>query len=451
MVENIFAANPPKTAIDSSSLKSLTVRPILAVEREAWDRLMTQHHYLGFRSIVGESLRYVAILQGQLVGLVGWGAAAFKTRGRDEWIGWSTQLQWQRLRWIANNVRFLILPGIAIRNLASKILGQNVRRLSKDWQVVHGHSIFLAETFVDSARFKGTCYRAAGWIDLGQTRGYGRSAGRYYAHGKPKTIFVVPMRPDARQMLSDHTCELFKKGGSMRGIGLSKQKATSLMDHLMRVPDPRKLQGIRHKKMTIIAIAVCAILSGARGFAAIGEWGKNASQKTLERLGCRRNKTTKIYNAPSEPTLRRVMQTIDAVAVDREVGAWLFEQAQHSKENATVCIDGKTLRGSAKSGGKQVQLLSAFLAREGIVIAQQEVESKSNEIPAVIPMLQDVDIEGMVVTADALHTQKGFAEFIVKEKKADYVLTVKDNQATLKNDIETLRLEDFSPCARDGG
>jgi len=446
MDKDILVAKPPKTPLDSTSLKSLIVRPILTEEREGWDRQMAEHHYLGFRSIVGESLRYVAILQGQCVALVGWGAAAFKTGPRDQWIGWTTQLQWQRLRWIANNVRFLILPGIAIPNLASKILAQNIRRLSKDWQVVHGHSILLAETFVDSARFKGTCYRAAGWIELGQTRGYGRSAGQYYCHGKPKTIFVLPLRPEARQMLSDHTCELFKKGGSsMISIGLNKQKAASLLEHLMRVKDPRKLQGIRHKKMTILAIVICAILCGARSFAAISDWGKNASQKTLARLGCRKDKRTKRYIAPSEPTVRRVMQTIDAVAVDKEIGAWMLQQAQRSEGRATLSLDGKTLRGSAKSGGKQVQLLSAFLAREGAVIAQEQIDSKSNEIPAVAPMLQEVDIRGMVVTADALHTQKGFAEFIVKEKKADYVLTVKDNQPSLKNDIQTLQLEGFPP------
>jgi hypothetical protein len=451
MAEIITVANPPTPVFDSSSLKSLIVRPILRAERDLWARLMARHHYLGFRSIVGESMRYVAILQGQWVALVGWGASAFKIRPRDEWIGWSRELQWQRLRWITNNVRFLILPGVAIPNLASKILAQNIRRLSKDWQIAHGHSILLAETFVDSARFRGTCYRAAGWMELGQTRGYGRNAGQYYTHGKPKTIFVLPLWRDARELLSDHACELFKKGGSMKSIGLSKQKAASLLEHLMRVPDPRKLQGIRHKKMTVLAIAVCAILCGARGFAAISEWGKNASQKTLARLGCRRDKTTKRYIAPSEPTVRRVLQTIDAAAVDREVGAWTLQQAQVAQKKATVCLDGKTLRGSAKKGGKQVQLLSAFLAREGAVIAQQQIESKSNEIPAVAPMLQAVDIQGMVVTADALHTQKGFAEFVVKEKKADYVLTVKDNQPSLKNDIETLRLEDFPPCVRDGG
>lgn len=96
---------------------TLIVRPIIASERKTWDALMKQHHYLGFRVIVGESLRYVAFLGDQPVALIGWGAAAFKSRHRDTWIGWEPHLKWRRLRFIANNVRFLILPDIHVPNL----------------------------------------------------------------------------------------------------------------------------------------------------------------------------------------------------------------------------------------------------------------------------------------------------------------------------------------------
>ncbi|MBI4691673.1 MAG: DUF4338 domain-containing protein, partial [Nitrospirae bacterium] len=108
------------------SLSSLEVRPIFANERHEWDSLMGQYHYLGLRNIVGESVRYVALLENRWVALIGWGTAAFKNRHREAWIGWRPEIQWQRLKFIANNVRFLILDSIP--NLASKVLSLNLKR-----------------------------------------------------------------------------------------------------------------------------------------------------------------------------------------------------------------------------------------------------------------------------------------------------------------------------------
>jgi len=120
-----------------SPLYSLVVRPITSNERANWDTLMSKHHYLGFRSLVGESIRYVAELKGRWVALLGWSAAALKCQPRDTWIGWPQVIQWQRLYLILNNSRFLILPDIHIPNLASKILSLNLKRLAKDWEKIH--------------------------------------------------------------------------------------------------------------------------------------------------------------------------------------------------------------------------------------------------------------------------------------------------------------------------
>ena len=127
----------------------LEVRPIFPCEQSLWNDLVKKHHYLGLRAIVGEAMRYVALLDGQWVALVGFGAAALKSRHRDCFIGWKPAIQWQRLKLVANNVRFLILPDIRIKNLASKVLSLTTKRLSADWLELHGHPILLAETFVD--------------------------------------------------------------------------------------------------------------------------------------------------------------------------------------------------------------------------------------------------------------------------------------------------------------
>ena len=199
---------------------TIIVRPIIASEREAWDTLMDRYHYLGLRAIVGESLRYVAFLGNRPVALLGWGAAAFKSRHRDAWIGWEAHLKWRRLCFIANNVRFLLLPDIHVPNLASRILGHNLRRLSSDWEAVYRHPILIAETFVDTSRYRGTCYKAAGFFPLGETRGFRRNGGKYYLHGQPKTILVRPLRRDACRLLSDpfSNPKLFKEEGIMVDI-----------------------------------------------------------------------------------------------------------------------------------------------------------------------------------------------------------------------------------------
>ena len=141
-------------------LAGIHVRPIYTGERDLWDALIRQHHYLGLHSLVGKTLRYVAVFQGHWLALLGWQAAALKCKDGDRWIGWAPVTQYQRLHFIANNSRFLILPGVRIKNLASRILSLNLKRLSSDWLGVHGHPVFLAETFVETPRFTGACYRA---------------------------------------------------------------------------------------------------------------------------------------------------------------------------------------------------------------------------------------------------------------------------------------------------
>lgn len=119
-----------------TELHSLLVRIIRHDEESLWNELMATRHYLGFRQLVGESIKYVAEIKDEWVALMGWGTTAFKCGARDGWIGWSKEQQWSRLLFVANNLRFLILPGVKIPNLASKILSVNVKRLSSDWQTV---------------------------------------------------------------------------------------------------------------------------------------------------------------------------------------------------------------------------------------------------------------------------------------------------------------------------
>jgi len=178
--------------LSPSSEKPLVVRTVRREEQARWRTLMQRHHYLGFERIVGESLCYVAIRGADWVALLGWGSAALKCGPRDQWIGWDRALQWRRLHLMTNNVRFLILPEGQEPNLASRILALNLKRLSQDWELYYGHPILLAETFVDGARFRGTCYRAAGWQVLGQTRGFAKRNRHYWRHCRPNWYWCAP-------------------------------------------------------------------------------------------------------------------------------------------------------------------------------------------------------------------------------------------------------------------
>jgi hypothetical protein len=191
----------------------------------------------------------------------------------------------------------------------------------------------------------------------------------------------------------------------------------------------------------VLAIAICAIIGSARSFAAIAEWGQRASQNLLRRLNCRRNPTTKCFCAPSEPTIRRVLQSVNAEAVDQALSGWLCSLAG---EEEAIAIDGKVIKG-ARQNGQPVQVLSAFSHQQGVVLGQQTIDSKTNEIPMLPTLLGSLDLNGKVVTADALHTQRETARYLVEKKKADYLFTVKDNQPTLKEDIEALDLPAFPP------
>ncbi|MGQ9689559.1 MAG: Druantia anti-phage system protein DruA [Desulfobaccales bacterium] len=168
-----------------------------------WDYLVHHHHCLGRPRLVGEHLRYLAFLNGQLVACLGWASAAFKVEDRDRFIGWDVPTRHKHLCFIANNVRFLILPWVRIKHLASKVLSLNLRRLSQDRQTVYGHPLYLAETFVDLSRFKGICYQASNWINVGVTKGSAKRGNRYHHHGQPKAIYLYPLHRNFRRKLAD--------------------------------------------------------------------------------------------------------------------------------------------------------------------------------------------------------------------------------------------------------
>ncbi len=170
-----------------------------------WRELVERHHYLGYRVPVGAQLRYMVRSPrcgDEIVACLLWSSPAWKMAARDRWIGWNAPQRARNLPLLVNNSRFLILPWVRVKGLASKILAHCARQLPQDWQRLYGYRPLLLETVVDARRFAGTCYRAANWIELGETQGRGRMDRLHQAHGlAPKRIYVYPLCRNVQQRL----------------------------------------------------------------------------------------------------------------------------------------------------------------------------------------------------------------------------------------------------------
>jgi hypothetical protein len=171
-------------------------------KQAVFSRLLECHHYLSHRGTVGENMRYlVSDARGNALACVLFGAAAWQCRARDGHIGWGAAARARGLSLVANNTRFLILPWVRVPHLASHVLGRNARRLSSDWLAKYGHPIHLLETFVDTSRFAGTCYRATNWRQVGATTGRTRQNKTHIPQAAPKAVWLYPLRENFREAL----------------------------------------------------------------------------------------------------------------------------------------------------------------------------------------------------------------------------------------------------------
>jgi hypothetical protein len=174
-------------------------------DRALWRELVERYHYLGHRVPFGAHLRYLVRIsrpEPQVVGCLQFSSPGWRMAAREAWIGWDDSTRARELQRIVNNSRFLILPWVRVRNLASSVLSQAARTLVPDWEASYGIRPWLLETLVDPARYAGTCYRAANWIELGETSGRGRDDREHQRHGAaPKKVFVYPLIADARRRL----------------------------------------------------------------------------------------------------------------------------------------------------------------------------------------------------------------------------------------------------------
>ncbi len=176
-----------------------------AKDLKLWNRIVYSYHYQEYRIIVGKFLKYIAYSNDAPIACLGWGSPAWSLALRDKWIGWNKETKDKNLGGIVNNIRFLILPWVRIKYLASHLLGLSAKRIPQDWLRRYGDSVYLLETFVEKDRFKGTCYRASNWIYIGSTKGSAKRGSSHYYHGNIKDIYVYPLYKDFRDKLIGKT------------------------------------------------------------------------------------------------------------------------------------------------------------------------------------------------------------------------------------------------------
>jgi hypothetical protein len=337
---------------------------------------------------------------------------------------------------ITNNSRFLLLPERTVPNLGSKVLRLVLDRLRQDWQSRYGHPVVVVESFVDPERFDGTVYRAQGWQELGPTDGWGRCRRDYYVkHDKPKRLWVRELCRNACRSLRAEQLRPELAPVEQREIPACScpvGQIRSIAAHFRQVPDYRQ-QVESYPLWSLLTLVLLAVLSGApRGQKDLAKFGKRLTQSQRRALGFRRNPLG-MYPAPCQSTFCRFFQKVDGQKVNAALLAIQEQLRGPVPAGGLIVLDGKEPKHGPGDG-----VLTLIHSPSQYYLGSALVDQKTNEIPVARQLLEPLDLQGRLVAADALHTQTETARQIVLEKGADYLLTVKENQPTLHQNITQL-------------
>lgn len=463
-------------------LKEVTVRLIEESERERFDEELVAKHYLKNAHAVGRVLRYVAEYCGQWVALLTFNSAAYHIKLRDQWLHWTASQVPQRRHLIAQNSRFLVLaaPG-KWPNLASRILKLVCARLPGDWQQRYGYPVLALETFVDPQRFRGTCYKAAGWEVLGPTQGNERHWQDFYTdHRHPKELWVHPLSATALEQLRapELAVELAEPD---RPLASACPVATSDLDclheHFRRyMTDPRKRKGLRHKLAGCLTIMALATVAGCKGPHAIAEFAAGLNHPQRRCLRCRPRKGhPRQYDVPGERTIRRLLKKVDPQELKTVLTRWM-----HQEDPALVKFlhaDGKVLKNAdpapARSATEVVAAAAVepseipeafqkpkadkaltlvnFQTTDQRLVDQIAVPRDTNEEAAVAAHLPKMDLAGICLTTDAAHLTKANCRQLTQNNGAEFFIFLKANQPTALAKAEQLLPGKLPPSGQHAG
>ena len=436
-----------------SGTSSLSKKPvkILVIKRKGskrFDELLGRYHYLGESRPVGDTMRMVAEIDGEWVGLLMWGSAAYRLKDRDEFIGWTATQRAQRQKLVVQNRRFLILAEEGEHpNLASHILGAAVRELPSLWFESFEYEPLLAETFTDIEAFEGTCYRASGWEPLGLTKGFSRQRPDFYVpNDRPKKLWVRQLHKNAPELLrAMELPEVYRKGAQSDADGvlpLRKKQIESLHQALCKVPDPRARNRTFHIG-AIMSIVAMAIFSGHNNLVQIVRFANRLRADQRKALGLPffdKKGYGSWRKVPSYKVFYNLLRKLDVEAFAQCLSDWL---AQHSGTLPTaLALDGKFIRDTV--GIVCLVDHETGSPRAMTKASQKEGEGEDCELKAAQRMIKaQPDLSNTLITADALHTQRRTAGYIV-ERGGEFILQAKDNQKTVHKTAAKLT-KDLSP------
>jgi hypothetical protein len=404
-------------------------------DRRRFQKLLRKYHYLGGLRAVGEQMYYAAVdARGHWLALLLFSAAAKHLKHRDQWIGWTRAQCDRRLSLVVNNSRFLILPQAHISNLGSRVLRLTLDRLSADWQARYGHPVLVVETFVDPEKFNGTVYTAQGWQEVGLTDGWGRCQRDFYVqHDKPKRLFVREVVKNARRSLqAEHLkpalAGVEKKAGARCYHKCAELRA--LTEHFKALPEYRgRVES--YPVWSLVTLMLLAMLCDApRGQKDLAKLARRLTQHQRRALGIRPSPNGR-FPAPSQSTFSRLLSGLDVPQLNQVLLAIQAQVRGQPPPDELIAVDGKE-----PCHGPGDAILTAVTVPSQFYLGSALVDTKTNEIPVARELFGELDLTGRTVALDALHTQDQTARELVMEHGAHYLLTVKNNQPTLRQNID---------------
>jgi predicted transposase YbfD/YdcC len=434
------------TADEQTVLLGMTVKLLVQPrDIQKCDQILIKHHYLHSAQLVGEQLRYAVVWKGQWMAVAAWSAAALHLKARDKFIGWTEEQRRQRLALVVNNSRLCVLPDCHYPNLVSRFMKLMLGRLSADWQSTWGHPVALAESFVDPQFYRGTAYKVSGWSQLGQTRGWKRSAVDFYEkHDRPKQVWVRELVKHACVKLRAAELPTPWAGTLSQAPPRCTAKAreiASLMECLGReIPEFRRKQALAYPVAGMLALIAMAVFSGVtKGYEDLADYAATLSQGQLRALEFRLDRANRV-RCPRRTCFQRVLTEVNPELLERVLLLWQ-EQVLGPVQDKLVILDGKEIRHA------DVESVSA-VSGTGRWLGSTLVKEGSNEIPAAREQLAKLNVAGKIMLADAAHTQVETVRQTLYDQGGDYLLTVKENQKGLFATLSTLLTEQrFSPSA----
>lgn len=417
----------------------LTVRVMAPEERERFGRLEGTYHYMGQTRSGGDTLRLVFEEAGEWVALMVWGAACYRLKDRDDLIGWTPRLRAERQKLVVMNRRFTLLAPPGTRpNLASQVLGLAVRKLPGLWRRAHGYEPLLAETFSDIEIAAGTCYRAAGWLDVGQSKGFSRHRRDFYVpNDRPKRLWIKELRRGAVALLcASHLPPECARGADSDGWGvlpLTQGRAESLHEALCRVPDPRRHNRSFHIG-SLLALLAMAVMGGAHSLARVVRFAQTLSLPQRKALGLPRFRPGSDYRkTPSYSAFYNLLHQLDSDALARVLSDWL--RAQEGALPRQLALDGKYI-------GDVVGLVSLVNVETGVPVAmapvsRKEGQGKRCELRVGRQMLAQTDLTRARVSMDALHAQHETLRTVALNG-GEGLVQIKANQKTVLRTAQRL-------------